>query len=108
MQKVSKKYQLLILDLNFQKKKRLFFFIFFYFSPLSLFFLTNKLLFRPVKSKQKDPLAIILAPNRELVEQVCSEIGKFKKYLPFPSITQAPFCGGAAAKKQLDVFFHFN
>jgi len=54
------------------------------------------------KDKKAEPVALIVTASRDLVDQICEEIEKMKKYLPPPQITQHAFSTGAA-KKQLEV-----
>jgi ATP-dependent RNA helicase DDX1 len=44
--------------------------------------------------KGDGPVALILEPARELAEQVCDEIAKFKKYLSAPNLSHGLFVGG--------------
>ena len=47
------------------------------------------------------PVALILEPARELAEQVCDEIGKFKVYLSSPSLSHGLFVGGVDVRQNI-------
>lgn len=47
------------------------------------------------------PVALILEPARELAEQVCDEIAKFKKYLSAPTISHGLFVGGVDVRDNI-------
>ena len=62
----------------------------------------NKLGFQ---QKPNAPQAIIIEPSRELAEQTCNQILKFKKYLKNPSVKELLLVGGISVKEQLS-FLH--
>ncbi|KAL3288654.1 hypothetical protein HHI36_003087 [Cryptolaemus montrouzieri] len=47
------------------------------------------------------PQAIIIEPSRELAEQTCDQIKKFKKYLDNPKIRELLVIGGVNVKEQI-------
>lgn len=47
------------------------------------------------------PVALILEPARELAEQVCDEIAKFKKYLSAPMLSHGLFVGGVDVRDNI-------
>ncbi|KAF8566075.1 hypothetical protein P879_03368 [Paragonimus westermani] len=52
--------------------------------------------------KPNAPLALIMEPSRELAEQTCDQIKKFKRYLKDPCPRELLIIGGANSKQQLD------
>lgn len=53
------------------------------------------------KPANNAPQAIIIEPSRELAEQTCKEIVKFKKYLSNPSLRELLVVGGTNIKEQI-------
>jgi ATP-dependent RNA helicase DDX1 len=47
------------------------------------------------------PVAVILEPARELAEQVCDEIAKFKQYLSAPTLSHGLFVGGVDVRDNI-------
>ncbi|KAK2180352.1 hypothetical protein NP493_447g05038 [Ridgeia piscesae] len=56
----------------------------------------------PAKRPPNAPYAIIIEPSRELAEQTCNQIKKFKKHLKNPTVTDVLLVGGTGAKEQVD------
>ncbi|GAA30140.2 ATP-dependent RNA helicase DDX1 [Clonorchis sinensis] len=52
--------------------------------------------------KPNAPLALIMEPSRELAEQTCEQIRKFKRYLKDPCPRELLIIGGGDTKRQLD------
>lgn len=48
------------------------------------------------------PQAIIIEPSRELAEQTCTQLGKFKKYLESPKVKDLLVIGGVNVKEQIN------
>ncbi|KAF5296130.1 hypothetical protein FQR65_LT10300 [Abscondita terminalis] len=57
----------------------------------------------PQKKINNAPQAIILEPSRELAEQTCEQIRKFKKYLEAPKIRELLVVGGINVKEQISM-----
>ncbi|KAF5287984.1 hypothetical protein FQA39_LY15566 [Lamprigera yunnana] len=55
----------------------------------------------PQKRVNNAPQAIIIEPSRELAEQTCDQIKKFKKYLEAPKIRELLVIGGINIKDQI-------
>ncbi|PVD20486.1 hypothetical protein C0Q70_18642 [Pomacea canaliculata] len=58
----------------------------------------------PVNAKPAPnaPQAIIIEPSRELAEQTCVQLQKFKKHLKNPTVRDLLIIGGVAAREQVD------
>ncbi|CAL8097098.1 unnamed protein product [Calicophoron daubneyi] len=56
--------------------------------------------------KPNAPLALIMEPSRELAEQTCEQIRKFKRYLKDPCPRELLVVGGANSKQQLDALYN--
>ncbi|XP_022907258.2 ATP-dependent RNA helicase Ddx1 isoform X2 [Onthophagus taurus] len=54
-----------------------------------------------LKTINNAPQAIIIEPSRELAEQTCEQIKKFKKYLEAPKIRELLVIGGVNVKDQI-------
>ncbi|OON19217.1 DEAD/DEAH box helicase, partial [Opisthorchis viverrini] len=52
--------------------------------------------------KPNAPLALIMEPSRELAEQTCEQIRKFKRYLKDPCPRELLIIGGGDTKRQMD------
>ncbi|XP_050425245.1 ATP-dependent RNA helicase Ddx1 [Adelges cooleyi] len=53
------------------------------------------------KKPNNAPFAIIIEPSRELAEQTCNQIKKFKKYITGPEIKDLLVVGGISIKEQI-------
>lgn len=53
------------------------------------------------KPKPNAPQAIIIEPSRELAEQTCEQIRKFKKHLTKPTVNELLVVGGVPVREQL-------
>lgn len=47
------------------------------------------------------PQAIVIEPSRELAEQTCNQINKFKKFLELPKVRDLLVIGGINVKDQI-------
>lgn len=54
-----------------------------------------------VKLSNNAPQAIVIEPSRELAEQTCEQIKKFKRYLEAPKIRELLVIGGVNIKDQI-------
>ncbi|GJQ78597.1 putative ATP-dependent RNA helicase [Trypoxylus dichotomus] len=55
-----------------------------------------------LKPANNAPQAIIIEPSRELAEQTCDQIKKFKRYLESPKIRELLVIGGVNVKEQIN------
>lgn len=55
-----------------------------------------------IKPANNAPRSIIIEPSRELAEQTCNQIAKFKKYLENPKIRELLVVGGVNVKDQIN------